>query len=85
MDCFATKVKQVPFCSPQGSYCANLGTFPVRYMGSTINGAGMGGLLPSVVNVVILALNANFQQAGFWCFLFAEAMCILCLGESSFS
>ena len=50
-------------------------------MGSTVNGAGMGGLLPSVVNVVILAMNADFQMAGFWCFLFAEIMCVVCLGE----
>ena len=43
---------------------ANLGTFPVTYMGNVVNGAGMGGLLPSVVNVVILAINADYQVAG---------------------
>lgn len=43
---------------------ANLGTFPVSYMGNVVNGSGMGGLLPSVVNVIILAMNADFQLAG---------------------
>lgn len=39
----------------------------------------MGGLLPSLVNVIILAIEADFQVAGFYCFLIAEIMAILCL------
>jgi equilibrative nucleoside transporter 1/2/3 len=63
----------------QGSFCANLGKFPVRYLGNVTNGAGMGGLLPSVVNVIILAVNGDAQTAGFFCFLFAGIMAAVCL------
>jgi hypothetical protein len=44
---------------------ARLGPFPVEYMGTWVNGAGMGGLLPSLMNVAILGTQANFQTSGF--------------------
>ncbi len=53
----------------------------MRYIGHYVTGAGMGGLVPALVNVVILAINADFQTAGFYCFLFAEATAIVCLGD----
>ncbi|TRY77281.1 hypothetical protein TCAL_10226 [Tigriopus californicus] len=63
----------------QGSASANVGKFPVPYIGNMVSGAGMGGLLPALVNVIILAVEADFQVAGFYCFLIAEIMAILCL------
>jgi hypothetical protein len=44
---------------------ARLGPFPVEYMGNWVNGAGMGGLIPSLMNVAILGTQANFQTSGF--------------------
>ena len=41
---------------------ANLANFPEKYIGHMSSGQGMGGLLPSVVNVIILAFpNSNSQ------------------------
>ncbi len=60
-----------------------LGPFPVRYLGSCVVGAGMGGLVPALANVAVLAADGDPQWSGFWCFLFAEVMAVLCLGEDS--
>ncbi len=38
-----------------------MGKFPVKYMGSLANGVCMGGLVPVVVNIVILSLDVNIQ------------------------
>ncbi len=59
-----------------------LGPFPVRFLGSCVVGAGMGGLLPALVNVGVLAADGDPQWSGFWCFLFAEGMAVACLGAS---
>lgn len=64
----------------QGSMSSLLSPFPHEYMGHWVNGAGMGGLLPSVVNVAILSVNANFQVSGFACFLVAAIISVICLG-----
>ena len=74
-------IENVTCILSKGGFTACLGTFPVAYMGACVNGAGMGGLLPSVVNVIILATNANAQMSGFWCFLFAWIMAMICLGK----
>ena len=67
-----------------------MGKFPVGYIGHMISGAGMGGLVPSLANVAILAANAassaqsanvspNFQWAGVACFALAEVAAVACL------
>jgi len=67
----------------QGSVMANLANFPEKYIGHHSSGQGMGGLLPSVVNVIILAFpNSNSQFAGFYCFLFALVLSVVCLALS---
>jgi len=67
----------------QGSVMANLANFPEKYIGHMSSGQGMGGLLPSVVNVIILAFpNSNSQLAGFYCFLFALIVSGVCLALS---
>ncbi len=40
---------------------ANMGKFPVKYMGSLANGICMGGLIPVVVNIVILTTDVDIQ------------------------
>ena len=67
----------------QGSVMANLSNFPEKYIGHMSSGQGMGGLLPSVVNVIILAFpNSDSQLAGFYCFLFALILSLVCLALS---
>ena len=47
-----------------GSVMANLANFPEKYIGHMSSGQGMGGLLPSVVNVIILAFPNSNSQVG---------------------
>jgi equilibrative nucleoside transporter 1/2/3 len=48
-------------------------------MGNLMSGGGMGGLVPSVVIVIILALDADNQLAGFYSFLFILVLAVVCL------
>ena len=48
-----------------GGMSAKLGPFPVEYMGTWVNGAGMGGLIPALMNIAILGTNVDFQTSGF--------------------
>ena len=57
-----------------------MGKFPVKYMGSLANGICMGGLIPVVVNIIILSMDVNNQMAGFGCFVFSCLLCCLVLG-----
>ena len=43
---------------------ANLANFPEKYIGHMSSGQGMGGLLPSIVNVIILAFPNSNSQVG---------------------
>ena len=38
-----------------------MGKFPVKYMGSLANGICMGGLIPVIVNIVILSMDVDIQ------------------------
>ena len=61
------------------SCSSNMGKFPVIYMGSLSNGVCMGGLVPVLVNILILSMDVNIQMAGFSCFAFGCIMVVLCL------
>lgn len=56
-----------------------MGKFPVEYMGSLANGICMGGLMPVMVNIMILSLDVDIQMAGFGCFVFSCLLAMLCL------
>lgn len=58
---------------------SNMGKFPVIYMGSLSNGVCMGGLVPVMVNILILSMDVNHQMAGFSCFVFSAIVSVLCL------
>ena len=59
------------FSLAAGSVMANLANFPEKYIGNMSSGQGMGGLLPSVVNVIILAFpNSNSQVRSLNCHIF---------------
>lgn len=49
-----------------GGLSAELGPFPIEYIGTRVNGAGMGGLLPAVVNIVVLAARVFFQSLSYF-------------------
>ena len=43
----------------QGCVSSLLSPFPPEYLGHWVNGAGMGGLVPSIINVIFLAINPD--------------------------
>ena len=49
-----------------------MGKFPVQYMGSLANGICMGGLIPVLLNLLILSMDVDIQMAGFYCFLLSS-------------
>ena len=63
----------------QGSVTASLGPFPEKYMGGFMSGQGVGGIVPSVLNVVIIASDADPQSTGFYSFVFVTAAEVGCL------
>ena len=42
-----------------------MGKFPVSYMGSLANGICMGGLIPVIVNILILSMDVDIQVRDF--------------------
>ncbi|XP_059084389.1 equilibrative nucleoside transporter 3-like [Tigriopus californicus] len=58
---------------------ANMGKFPVSYMGSLANGICVGGLIPVLVNIFFLTLKVDIQMAGFACFMFSFLTAIVVL------
>lgn len=43
---------------------SNFGTFPPEYIGNSGVGAGFAGLLPALVNCIILAINGDPEETG---------------------
>ena len=41
----------------QGSFLSNLGRFPSSYIGSANDGMGLGGIIPALVNIMVLGNN----------------------------
>ena len=68
----------------QGCVSSLLSPFPPEYLGHWVNGAGMGGLVPSIVNVIFLAVNPDVTESGFVCFLFALAITVVTLCLTTF-
>ena len=64
----------------QGCVSSLLSPFPPEYLGHWVNGAGMGGLVPSILNVIFLSVNPDVKLSGFVCFVFALAITITTLG-----
>ncbi len=58
---------------------ANMGKFPVKYVGSLANGVCMGGLIPVIFNVAVLGLDVDIQMAGFACFAFSGSFTLIVL------
>ena len=47
-----------------GCVSSLLSPFPHEYLGHWVNGAGMGGLVPSILNVIFLAINPDPKVKG---------------------
>ena len=58
-----------------------LGLFPAEYLGSMGSGCGIGGLIPSVMNIAILGASQNSSQiVGISCFCICTSLAAVCLG-----
>ena len=53
------------------------GKFPPRYMGAVMSGQAMGGIFPSVVDIVVLAMRVKDMYVGFVCFLIATIVLVV--------
>ena len=56
-----------------------LSPFPHEYLGHWVNGAGFGGLIPSIINVIIIAASQDPETSGIACFLFALVTTVICI------
>lgn len=65
-------------------FSSNMGKFPVQYMGSLANGICMGGLIPVLLNLLILSMDVDIQMAGFYCFLLSSFIVLLVFGLYSY-
>ena len=62
-----------------GSATAVLGMFPPEYIGTMGSGAGIGGLIPSLINVAILGLSKDSSTVvGIACFCIATLIALSC-------
>lgn len=65
----------------KGSATAVLGMFPAEYLGTMGSGMGIGGLLPSMLNIVIIGASKNSAKVvGVACFCICTALAFSCLG-----
>ena len=48
--------------TPQASFLSNIGRFPSSYIGSANDGMGLGGLLPALVNIILLGKMSEKQK-----------------------
>ena len=63
-----------------GAATAVLGMFPAEYLGTMGSGCGIGGLIPSVMNIAILGASKNSAQVvGIACFCICTALATSCL------
>ena len=46
--------------TPQASFLSNIGRFPSSYIGSANDGLGLGGIIPALVNIIVLG-NAKMS------------------------
>lgn len=63
------------FCHNEGAVTAVLGMFPAEYLGTMGSGCGIGGLIPSVMNIAIIGASKNSAQlVGISCFCICTAL-----------
>lgn len=63
----------------KSSFNSSLGPFPAEYLGICATGAGLSGAIASLINILVLAADADPQAAGFWSFAVTEAAAAACL------
>ena len=62
-----------------GSATALLGLFPSQYLGTMGSGAGIGGLIPSLINVGIIGVSKNSSTiVGVTCFCISTLLALSC-------
>ena len=62
-----------------GSATAVLGLFPSQYLGAMGSGAGIGGLVPSLINLAIIGASENSAKlVGVTCFCISTILALSC-------
>lgn len=61
----------------QGGLFGVAGKFPSKYMGSVMAGQAMGGILPALVDIIVLSLDISERDSGFACFTIATLILIM--------
>ena len=55
--------------------------FPVEYLGIMMSGYGIGGLIPSIINVAIIGVSTNSAKVvGVTCFCICTILHFSCIG-----
>ncbi len=62
----------------QGGVFGVAGKFPSRYISSVMAGQAMGGIFPAVVDIGVVSFAIPDQDVGFYCFLTATILLIVC-------
>lgn len=60
----------------QGSIFGMAGPFPPKYMGAVMAGQAMGGIFPSVVGIIVVALRISPKDSGFSSFFIATVFLV---------
>ena len=61
----------------QGGLFGVAGKFPPRYMGAVMAGQAMGGVFPSLVDILFVSVKIEEKDVGFACFLVATMFLII--------
>jgi equilibrative nucleoside transporter 1/2/3 len=63
----------------QGGLIGVCGKFPPHYMGGMMAGQALGGIFPATVNILVIAMDVEAEDIGFYCFLIAFIFVLLSL------
>jgi len=64
----------------QGGIIGVAGKFPPEYMGGMMAGQALGGIFPSLINILVIAFQVSPGDIGFYCFIIAFVFVLVCLG-----
>jgi len=64
----------------QGGIIGVAGKFPPNYIGGMMSGQALGGIFPSLVNILVIAIQVKEADIGFYCFIVAFVFVLLSLG-----
>jgi len=63
----------------QGGIIGVAGKFPPNYIGGMMSGQALGGIFPSLVNILVIAVQVKGADIGFYCFIVAFIFVLISL------